>query len=338
MATSVSLVIPCYNEEESLGELGTQLDAVVALLRDQGHEVEVIFVDDGSRDRTAEILREMSAGRPHVKVIRFARNFGQTAAMSAGFDAAVHDVIVPLDADLQNDPADIPKLLAKIDEGFDVVSGWRKHRKDKAITRRLPSFMANRMISRSTGVRLHDYGCTLKAYRRSVMQNVHLYGEMHRFIPIYAAQAGARVTEIVVNHRPRVYGTTKYGLGRVPNVFLDLLLVRFMARYQTKPIHVFGKFGLFNIFLAVVSFMAMVWFKFWGGKSFVETPLPALTIMFFLIGCLSLLMGLLAEMVMRTYYESSNAPTYLVRETYRDGQIVRVEPVPVPPASKRAAS
>ena len=335
MPTSVSLVIPCYNEEESLGELGGQLDAVCELLRGKGHDVEVIFVDDGSRDRTAELLREMSKGRPHVKVIRFARNFGQTAAMSAGFDAAINDVIVPLDADLQNDPADIPKLLDKLDEGYDVVSGWRKHRKDKAITRRLPSWMANRMISRSSGVALHDYGCTLKAYRRHVIQGVHLYGEMHRFIPIYAAQQGARVTEIVVNHRPRVHGTTKYGLGRVPNVFLDLLLVRFMARYHTKPIHIFGKFGLLNIFLAFVSFLAMVWFKFWGDKSFVETPLPALTIMFFLIGCLSILMGLLAEMVMRTYYESSSAPTYLVRETYRDGEVVRAEPVAV--AARRAS-
>lgn len=335
MAVSVSLIIPCYNEEESLGELGGQLDRVVTLLTERGHAVEVIFVDDGSRDRTAEILKQMSAGRPHVAVIRFARNFGQTAAMSAGFDAATHDVVVPLDADLQNDPADIPRLLDKLEEGHDVVSGWRRRRKDTFVTRKIPSWAANRLISRISGVRLHDYGCTLKAYRKSVMTNVHLYGEMHRFIPIYAAQQGARVTEIEVNHRPRVHGTTKYGLGRVPNVFLDLLLVQFLWRYGTKPMHVFGKFGLVNMFAAFVSFAAMVWFKFWGGKSFVETPLPALTIMFFLIGCLSVLMGLLAEVVMRTYYESSSRPTYLVRETYRDGDIVRPAPVALP--TKRAS-
>jgi glycosyltransferase involved in cell wall biosynthesis len=335
MALSVSLVIPCYNEEESLGELGGQLDAVVAQLRERGHAVEVIFVDDGSRDRTPEILREMSVGRPHVSVIRFARNFGQTAAMSAGFDAATHDVVVPLDADLQNDPADIPRLLDKLEEGYDVVSGWRRNRKDTFVTRKIPSWAANRLISRISGVRLHDYGCTLKAYRRTVMDNVHLYGEMHRFIPIYAAQQGARVTEIEVNHRPRLHGKTKYGLGRVPNVFLDLLLVQFLWKYGTKPMHVFGKFGLVNIAGAFAAFGAMVWFKFWGGKDFVATPLPALTIMFFLIGCLSVLMGLVAEVVMRTYYESSNARTYLVRETYRDGDVVRSAPVALP--TKRAS-
>jgi glycosyltransferase involved in cell wall biosynthesis len=328
-ALSVSLVIPCYNEEESLPELGAQLDAVVLSLSQAGHDVEAIFVDDGSRDKTPEILREMTATRAYAKVIRFARNFGQTAAMSAGFDAARNDVIIPLDADLQNDPADIPKLLAKLDEGYDVVSGWRRDRKDKTVTRKVPSWAANRLISRITGVRLHDYGCTLKAYRRSVMSGVHLYGEMHRFIPIYAAQQGARVTEVVVNHRPRVHGTTKYGLGRVPNVFLDLVLVQFLRRYATKPMHVFGKFGLMNFFAAIVSFVAMVYFKFWGGKTFVETPLPLLAIMFFLIGCLSILIGLVAEMVMRTYHESSAAPTYLVRETYQGGEVVKPAAVPV---------
>jgi glycosyltransferase involved in cell wall biosynthesis len=324
---SVSLVIPCYNEEDSLGELGAQLDAVVVQLTARGHDVEVIFVDDGSRDRTAEILKQISASRPHVTAIRFARNFGQTAAMQAGFEAARHDVVVPLDADLQNDPADIPRLLDKLEEGYDVVSGWRRDRKDTFVTRKIPSWAANGLISRISGVRLHDYGCTLKAYRRSVIANVHLYGEMHRFIPIYAAQQGARVTEIVVNHRPRVHGTTKYGLGRVPNVFLDLLLVQFLWKYGTKPMHVFGKFGLANIAASFVTFALMLWFKFFGDKDFVATPLPSLTIMFFLIGCLSILMGLLAEVTMRTYHESSRAPTYLVRETYREGEIVRVQPV-----------
>jgi glycosyltransferase involved in cell wall biosynthesis len=333
-ALSVSLVIPCYNEEESLPELGAQLDAVVLALSQAGHDVEAIFVDDGSRDKTPDILREMTTSRPYAKVIRFARNFGQTAAMSAGFDAARHDVIVPLDADLQNDPADIPKLLAKLDEGFDVVSGWRRDRKDTFVTRKIPSWTANKLISRISGVRLHDYGCTLKAYRRSMLTGVHLYGEMHRFIPIYAAQQGARVTEVVVNHRPRVHGTTKYGLGRVPNVFLDLVLVQFLRRYAQKPMHVFGKFGLLNFLAAILSFVAMIYFKFWGGKTFVETPLPLLAIMFFLIGCLSILIGLVAEMVMRTYHESSAAPTYLIRETYAGGEVAKPTAVSVP--AKRA--
>jgi hypothetical protein len=226
-------------------------------------------------------------------------------------------------------------LLDKLEDGFDVVSGWRRNRRDTFITRKIPSWAANRLISRISGVQLHDYGCTLKGYRRSVMDNVHLYGEMHRFIPIYAAQQGARVTEIEVNHRPRLHGKTKYGLGRVPSVFLDLLLVQFLWKYGTKPMHVFGKFGLANMLAAFASFAVMVWFKFWGDKDFVATPLPALTIMFFLIGCLSVLMGLLAEVVMRTYYEASNSRTYLVRETYRDGDVVR--PAPVALTTKRAS-
>ena len=321
MATtySLSLVVPCYNEEESIPELLPGLDAAVAELTGRGHTVEVILVDDGSRDKTPQLLKEATASRTYMRVIRFARNFGQTAAMQAGFEAARHDVVVPLDADLQNDPADIAMLLAKLNEGYDVVSGWRRDRKDTLITRKLPSWMANALISKISGVRLHDYGCTLKAYRRSVIQGVHLYGEMHRFIPIYAAQQGARVAEAVVRHHPRKHGTTKYGLGRVPNVFLDLLLVQFLWRYGTKPMHVFGKFGLANLFLSMCTFVLMVWFKFFGGKPFVETPLPLLCIMFFLIGCLSILMGLIAEVTMRTYHESSRAPTYLVREVYQSG-------------------
>ena len=321
-------MIPCYDEEDSLDELAVQIDGVVEVLRGRGHDVEAIFVDDGSRDGTAAKLKAITATRPYAQAIRFARNFGQTAAMTAGFEAANHDVIVPLDADLQNDPADIPRLLDKLDDGFDVVSGWRKARKDNVV-RRLPSWLANRLISRTSGVRLHDYGCTLKAYRRTAIANVHLYGEMHRFIPIYAAQFGARVTELEVNHRPRVHGKTKYGLGRVPGVFLDLLLVQFLWKYGQKPMHVFGKFGLASIAASVVTFLAMIYFKVWGGKSFVETPLPMLAIMFFLIGCLSVLMGLLAEMVMRTYYESSRVRTYVVRERYRNGAVEHDGAIPL---------
>jgi glycosyltransferase involved in cell wall biosynthesis len=322
VAYSISLVVPCYNEEESIPELLPGIDKAVRELQSGGHTVEVILVDDGSRDKTPQLLKEATATRPYVRVIRFARNFGQTAAMQAGFDASRGDVVIPLDADLQNDPADIPKLLAKLDEGFDVVSGWRRDRKDTLVTRKLPSWAANALISKWSGVRLHDYGCTLKAYRRSVISGVHLYGEMHRFIPIYAAQQGARVTEVVVNHHARKHGTTKYGLGRVPNVFLDLLLVQFLWKYGTKPMHVFGKFGLFNCFLSVMTFALMIWFKFWGDKPFVETPLPMLCIMFFLIGFLSVLMGLTAEVTMRTYHESARAPTYVVREVYQAGDSV----------------
>jgi glycosyltransferase involved in cell wall biosynthesis len=321
----LSLVIPCYNEEDSIPELLAKLDESLKTLEGLGHTVEVLLVDDGSRDKTPELLRAATAGRPQLRVIRFARNFGQTAAMAAGFDAARGDVIVPLDADLQNDPADIPMLLAKLDEGYDVVSGWRRERKDALMTRRFPSWAANTFISRLSGVRLHDYGCTLKAYRRSVLSGVHLYGEGHRFIPIFAAQQGARVTEVVVRHHPRRRGTTKYGLGRVPNVFLDLLLVQFLWKYGTKPMHVFGKFGLANMGLSFLSFATAVYLKYlyWGHKPFVETPLPLLCIMFFLIGCLSILMGLLAEVTMRTYYESQRAATYVVREVYQGGDVVR---------------
>ncbi len=321
----MSLVIPCYNEEESIPALLPRLDESLRTLEAAGHTVEVLLVDDGSRDKTPELLRDATADRPQLRVIRFARNFGQTAAMAAGFDAARGDVVVPLDADLQNDPADIPMLLAKLDEGYDVVSGWRRDRKDPWLTRRVPSWAANAFISRLSGVKLHDYGCTLKAYRKTVLAGVHLYGEGHRFIPIFAAQQGARVTEVVVRHHPRERGATKYGLGRVPNVFLDLLLVQFLWKYGTKPMHVFGKFGLGNMALSLLSFATAVYLKYfyWGHKPFVETPLPLLCIMFFLIGSLSILMGLLAEVTMRTYYESQRAATYVVREVYQGGDVVR---------------
>jgi glycosyltransferase involved in cell wall biosynthesis len=316
----LSLVIPCYNEEASLPPLLEALDAAVADLGAAGHQVEVIAVDDGSRDRSPEQLRAATAARPWLRAIRLSRNFGQTAAMAAGFAEARGEVIIPLDADLQNDPADIPVLLAKLDEGYDVVSGWRKNRQDKAITRKLPSMIANRLISRISGVALHDYGCTLKAYRRDVMQGVHLYGEMHRFIPIYAAWHGARVTEIPVRHHPRRAGVTKYGLGRIPNVILDLLLVRFLWSYGTKPIHAFGKFGLASFGGSLLAFVAMLWFKLTGEKDFVSTPLPLLCVMFFLVGCLAIFMGFLAELMMRTYHEAAGSPTFVVREVYRGGE------------------
>jgi glycosyltransferase involved in cell wall biosynthesis len=327
---SVSIVVPCYNEAESLPHLLLKLDATVAELRERGVTAEVILVDDGSADSSRQILREATRGRAYLRTIHLARNFGQTAAMAAGFDAARAEVVVPLDADLQNDPADVAKMLDKLDQGYDVVSGWRRHRKDLLVTRKLPSWMANALISAASGVRLHDYGCTLKAYRRFVLQGVHLYGEMHRFIPIYAAQRGARVTEMEVAHHPRQYGKTKYGLGRIPNVLLDLTLSQMLWKYGTKPMHLFGKFGLLSMAASVLFFLVMIYYKFWGAKDFVETPLPHLTVMSFLVGCLSILMGLLAEITMRTYYESSQTATYVVRETCAGGEATDLSETPPP--------
>jgi glycosyltransferase involved in cell wall biosynthesis len=318
---SVSIVVPCYNEADSLPHLLSRLDAAVADLAAHGIAAEAILVDDGSHDGSAKILREATGTRPYLTAIGLARNFGQTAAMSAGFDAARSEVVVPLDADLQNDPADVRSLVEKLDQGYDVVSGWRRHRRDALIARKIPSWLANALISAASGVRLHDYGCTLKAYRRPVLQGIHLYGEMHRFIPVYAAHRGARVAEVEVNHQARKRGRSKYGLGRVPNVLLDLLLSQMLWKYGTKPMHIFGKFGMLSLLGALLFFAVMVWYKFWGEKDFVATPLPLLVVVSFLVGCLSILMGLLAEITMRTYYESSQTATYVVREIYRRGEV-----------------
>jgi glycosyltransferase involved in cell wall biosynthesis len=315
----LSLVIPCYQERESLPMLLEALDAARDDLAAAGHDVEVAIVDDGSTDGSAELLRDATYSRTWLRVVRLSRNYGQTAALVAGFGEARGDVIVPLDADLQNDPADIPALLRRLDEGYDVVSGWRRTRHDRALTRRLPSWLGNRVISWISGVQLHDYGCTLKAYRREVIEGVQLYGEMHRFIPIYAAWRGARVTEIPVRHHPRRRGTSKYGLGRAPSVLLDLLFVRFLWSSGTKPIHAFGRFGLANLFMSGAAFALMVWLKLWGHKDFVQTPLPAVCVMFFLFGGLSILLGFLAELTIRTYHEAGHHPIYVVREIYRGG-------------------
>jgi glycosyltransferase involved in cell wall biosynthesis len=307
----ISVVIPLFNEQENVRALLDELFTELAKLE---RTFEVICVDDGSRDRTFEELSRVAAERRELRVIRFRLNFGQTAAMSAGIEAARGDVIVPMDGDLQNDPADIGKLLAKLDTGFDVVSGWRKNRQDRELGRKLPSRIANRLISAISGVRLHDYGCSLKAYRRDVLRDVKLYGEMHRFIPIYASWQGARVSEMVVNHRARRAGRSKYGLSRTFKVVLDLMVVKFLASFATKPVYVFGGFGLFSFACAAAAFLWAVYYKVAGLKDFVETPLPLVTVMFTLVGALSLLMGLLAELVVRTYYESQNKRPYLIAE------------------------
>lgn len=306
----ITLVIPVYNEVENLGPLHTELRGVLDKL---GRTAEIIFVDDGSRDGSVALLHEIAATDNQVKVIAFQANRGQTAAMQAGITYARGSVIIPMDADRQNDPADIPALLAKLDEGYDVVSGWRKDRQDKAITRRLPSKVANGLISRISGVHLHDYGCSLKAYRKTMLEGATLYGEMHRFIPIYAAWEGARVTEMPVNHRPRVAGESKYGLSRTFKVILDLVTLQFLFKYGTKPIYLFGKAAMFSFAFAIASFGGAVYLKFWGDKTFIETPLPLVTITMFMLGVMLILMGVLAELIVRTYHEAQGKPTYTVR-------------------------
>ncbi len=302
----ISVVVPVYNEALNVAELYQRLDAVLT------EPAEFIFVDDGSTDETYERLVELAAGDARLRIIRFRRNFGQTAALSAGIDHARGEIIVPMDGDLQNDPRDIPRLIEKLDEGYDVVSGWRVKRQD-AFRRRLPSQIANRMISWISGVRLHDYGCSLKAYRHSVLEDVRLYGEMHRFVPIYASWQGARVTEMAVDHHPRTRGKSNYGIERTVKVVLDLIVVKFLSSYATKPIYVFGGFGVLSFLLSLMAFALMVYFKYWGGKTFIQTPLPLVVVMFFLVGCLSVLLGLVAELSVRTYYESQGKRTYAIR-------------------------
>lgn len=310
-APEVSVFLPVYNEEPNLRPLHAKLDAA---LKSLGRSAEIVYVDDGSTDASLKILREISHMDPRVRVVALRRNYGQTAAMAAGIDAARGKVLIPMDADLQNDPVDIERLLAKLDEGYDVVSGWRKNRKDKVITRKIPSMIANRLISWIGGVPLHDYGCSLKAYRRESLQDVRLYGEMHRFIPIYASWAGARVTEIPVEHHARTMGKSKYGLSRTLKVVFDLMTIKFMASYQTKPIYVFGSFGMLAFAISFLGGLYAVFLKIFHKADFVQTPLPILTIVMFAVGVQFLLMGLLAEMLVRTYHESQAKSIYAVRE------------------------
>lgn len=305
----LSIIIPLYNEEDNIEPLYAKLDAVLGSL---GHPYEVILVNDGSTDDTRARIDAVAARDEGVRVVHLRRNFGQTPAMMAGIDAARGDILIPMDGDLQNDPADIPKLLAKLDEGFDVVSGWRKDRKDNPIKRNLPSRMANALISFISGVHLHDYGCSLKAYRRDIIKGVKLYGEMHRFIPIHAAWQGARVTEVSVTHHPRIHGASKYGIERTLKVILDLMTVKFLDKYAQKPMYLFGGFGLGSIALSMLFFLFMLYCKLFLNKSFIETPLPLAVVMFMLIGIIAVFMGLIAEILMRTYHESQDKPTYIV--------------------------
>lgn len=307
---ALSIVVPLFNECRNLPPL---LDALDAALTGIDQTYEVILVNDGSSDATAERLDEIGDAR--VRVVHFRRNFGQTAALMAGFNTARGAIIIAMDGDMQNDPADIPRLLAKLDEGYDVVSGWRANRQDAALRRNLPSKVANWLISTLSGVHLHDYGCTLKAYRRSALRDVRLYGEMHRFIPIYAAWNGGRVTEVPVTHHPRLHGKSNYGLERLFKVVLDLIVLGFLYRYLQKPMYLFGSVGLVSFLISGVSGVASLYFKFFGGKSFIETPLPTMFAITFITGCMCFLMGLLAELITRTYHESQDKMTYLIART-----------------------
>ena len=307
----LSIFLPVYNEEPNLRPLHQKLDQALKTL---GRTAEIIYVDDGSSDGTLTILRQLAHMDNRVRVVALKRNYGQTAAMAAGIDAARGAVLIPMDADLQNDPADIVRLLEKLDEGYDVVSGWRKNRQDKAITRKFPSMIANRLISWIGGVPLHDYGCTLKAYRLESLENVRLYGEMHRFIPILASWEGARVAELPVAHHARTMGKSKYGLSRTFKVVFDLMTIKFMASYQTKPIYIFGTFGMLAFFVSFLAAVYAVFLKLFHKADFVQTPLPILAIVMFAVGIQFLLMGLLAEMLVRTYHESQAKSIYAVRE------------------------
>jgi glycosyltransferase involved in cell wall biosynthesis len=310
----VSVFLPVYNEEPNLLPLHAKLDEALKAL---GRTAEIIYVDDGSSDGSLNVLREIARLDERVRVVALKRNYGQTAAMAAGIDAAKGDVLIPMDADLQNDPADIIRLLDKMDEGYDVVSGWRKNRQDKMITRKIPSMIANRLISWIGGVPLHDYGCSLKAYRRESLEDVKLYGEMHRFIPIYAAWAGARVTEIPVAHHPRTMGQSKYGLSRTIKVIFDLITIKFMASYQTKPLYLFGWAGLLTFGVSLLSALLACLMKFadWPHHAdFIQTPLPVMAMVMLVLGIQLFLMGLLAEMLVRTYHESQEKRIYAVRE------------------------
>ncbi|MEM8606539.1 MAG: glycosyltransferase family 2 protein [Myxococcota bacterium] len=323
----LSIIIPVYNEEESIPELYEELREVLGQSR---WEYEIIMVDDGSTDRSAATVSQIGEIDPRVHLVRFSRNFGQTAAILAGIDHASGDVIVPMDADLQNDPHDIPSLVEKVEEGYDVVSGWRKNRQDRLWSRRVPSLLANKLISRWTGVELNDYGCTLKAYRATALKGQQLYGEMHRFIPIYASWRGGRITEMVVNHRPRRFGTSKYGIGRTFKVLLDLITVKFLGGYTTKPAYLFGGLGFSLVgvgaVLAAISVIEWLTTNVWPHKM----TAMMLALFFVTNGVLLLCIGLLAELVVRIYHGQGHRKTYVLASDVRPEGVPSVRPVAGP--------
>lgn len=309
----LSIIVPVYNEEENIPLL---YDALVAAVTSLPHDWEVVLVDDGSKDGSMRELEKLAARDPvHFHVVGLRRNFGQTAAIAAGIDHSDGDVIILMDADLQNDPADIPMMVQKLEEGYDLVSGWRKRRKDAFLTRTLPSNIANGLISWVTGVKLHDYGCTLKAYRREVITGFRLYGEMHRFIPVYANRVGAKIIEVPVNHHPRLHGKAKYGLERTIKVILDLVTVKFLSSYADKPIYLFGGTGIALIILSLLVLLFLFIRRIFFLVSVFSSPLFQMSTMILILGVMSILMGLIAELLVRTYHESTGTPTYTVGKT-----------------------
>jgi glycosyltransferase involved in cell wall biosynthesis len=307
----ISIVVPVYNEEENIPSLYQQLTGVLEPL---GRSYEIICVDDGSRDRSFALLSELAERDPRVKVIRFRRNFGQTAGFSAGFDYAQGDIVITIDADLQNDPAGIPLLLDKMAEGYDLVSGWRANRQDPFLSRRLPSMIANWLIAKVTGVQVHDRGCSLRAHRQEVVKQMRLYGELHRFIPDMASWVGVTMAEVPVNHRPRRFGRSKYGISRTIRVLLDLITVRFLLSYSTRPIHVFGSVGMVAALVGVALGVYLTMLKLFTGQNIGSRPLLMLAVLLVLVGVQMVAMGLLGELIVRTYHESQDKPIYTVRE------------------------
>jgi glycosyltransferase involved in cell wall biosynthesis len=307
----LSVVIPAYNEEENVPILYEKLKKVLDSL---GEDYEIIFVDDGSIDGTYQRLKQLAEKDSRLKVIRFKRNYGQTAAMSAGFEHAKGDVIITLDADLQNDPEDIPLLLEKLKEGYHVVSGWRKDRKDPFLSRKLPSMVANWLISKITGVHLHDYGCTLKAYRAEVVKDLELFGDMHRFLPALTKRRGARITEVVVRHHPRMFGKSKYGIGRTVRVLLDIMLVKFLNEYINKPLYMFGSVGFLLLGLGLFSLFYLIFLKLFLEEPIGRRPLLILSVLLILVGIQLISTGLLAELLIRIYYRTKDTKPYVIQE------------------------
>jgi glycosyltransferase involved in cell wall biosynthesis len=307
----LSVVIPIFNEEENITP---QYRALKNVLRDVRTKYEVIFVDDGSTDSTDEVLQGLAKDDKEIKVIQFRKNFGQTAAIAAGVEHAQGEIIITMDGDGQNDPRDIPRLLERLEQGYDVVSGWRRSRKDPLLNKRFPSAMANRLISWLTGVKLHDYGCTLKAYRRDILRDIHLYGEMHRFIPAYASWVGARITEIEVAHHPRRHGRSKYGLSRTTSIIQDLITFLFLQRYATKPIRLFGGAGMTLFCLGILAGLLVLYRRIvWGGAWI--SPMILISFFFITMGAMFILLGLIAEIIIRIYHESQKKPIYIVKST-----------------------
>lgn len=306
----ISIVLPIFNESKSIPILFEKINAALSEF-----SYEIVAVDDGSKDDSWEIMRSIAEKDNRIKILRFRRNFGQTAAINAGIQHSSGNTIILIDSDLENDPADIPLLLEKMKEGYDVVSGWRQARwKGQFLTRKLPSLTANKIISKISGVYLHDYGCTLKAYKKEVIKDVKLYGQMHRFIPVFCKWQGGRVTEIPISYHPRLYGKSNYGLFRIYKVILDLILIKFLDKYMSRPIHFFGGAGIISIGVSMLAFLLALFYKLTGQKDFVETPLPIMTAMFFIVGVLMILLGILSEILMRTYYESRSAYPFTINE------------------------